>query len=493
MSTKLSSQGLPVKVGSVTLMTPGLEGQATSHAPGSHGMRSAEAATNEFNAAQANTNLQVQETIEITNAREVPAPTAFTRSTTFGEPAVQVEVPDPGKKWGQVVLHTDQGGVMTWHLAVDNNNKVVSTRGRGTRTYLIRRQVVPSLDVGQTRGITTAIGKKIIKVLVFPLLDPLIGEVSSFFASRWETKRRPYRMRQFSPDDYQSASPPLVDDAGWERLGQGRALLIVHGTFSQTHSGFAGFSPQVVQDLNQIYGGRVFAFDHPTISEDPTENAKKFVEMLPQESKLDIDIICHSRGGLVSRALAEKQGELSVGARTLTVRRIVFVATPNAGTVLTDSKYLGSLVDRYTNLLNFFPDTGLIDVLDAIITVVKQLAVAAYGGLDGLQSMLPGGAYLADLNSGGGAVSTDYYAMASNYEPQPGALREFLRDQLADKIFKAENDLIVPTSGVFAANGDGKFPISNHFVFSAQEYVQHGGFFANQKACQKMQEWLSAQ
>jgi hypothetical protein len=56
---------------------------------------------------------------------------------------------------------------------------------------------------------------------------------------------------------------------------------------------------------------------------------------------------------------------------------VVFVAGPNAGTVLADAEHLGDLVDRYTNLLAFFPDNGVTDVLEAVITVVTQLAVAA--------------------------------------------------------------------------------------------------------------------
>ena len=57
--------------------------------------------------------------------------------------------------------------------------------------------------------------------------------------------------------------------------------------------------------------------------------------------------------------------------------RVVFVAGPNAGTILADADHLGDLVDRYTNLLAFFPDNEVTDVLEGVITVVKQLAVGA--------------------------------------------------------------------------------------------------------------------
>ena len=63
---------------------------------------------------------------------------------------------------------------------------------------------------------------------------------------------------------------------------------------------------------------------------------------------------------------------------------MIFVGTPNAGTILADGKYMGDLVDGYTNLLNFFPTNGVTDVLGAVIDTVKHLAVGATDRLVGL-------------------------------------------------------------------------------------------------------------
>lgn len=121
---------------------------------------------------------------------------------------------------------------------------------------------------------------------------------------------------------------------------------MVHGTLSRAHTAFVRLPQELVADLHRRYDGRVFAFDHYTLSEDPRQNVDWFIEQLPESIKLDLDIVCHSRGGLVSRVLTERQSELSLGSRTLNVNRLVFVATPNTGTVLTDAKHLGDLVDR---------------------------------------------------------------------------------------------------------------------------------------------------
>jgi pimeloyl-ACP methyl ester carboxylesterase len=266
---------------------------------------------------------------------------------------------------------------------------------------------------------------------------------------------------------------------------------MVHGTFSRTDAAFGDLPREYVQTISRNYEGRVISFDHPTLSEDPKENAEWFVRSLPQKADLQFDVVCHSRGGLVSRVLAERQSQLSIGARKLTIRKVIFVATPNAGTALTDTDHVGDFLDSYTNLLTFFPSTGVTDVLEAIITVLKQFAVATVEGLPGLQSMLPDGEFLRGMNSGR-KDETRYFALASNFEPANSGLKAYAEDRLMDAIFKSENDLVVPTAGVYEKNGSDFFPITEKQVFSADAGIPHTGFFANEPAREKILGWLSA-
>ena len=74
----------------------------------------------------------------------------------------------------------------------------------------------------------------------------------------WEKHYRPYRIRSFTPDSYLGL-PPADDHIDWSQLGQGRALLMIHGTGSQAHTGFAGLPRTYLEDLHRAYGGRVFA------------------------------------------------------------------------------------------------------------------------------------------------------------------------------------------------------------------------------------------
>ena len=481
--TALDAAGGDVKLGTITLRTRGLDGEARVLPPAAFSARtrSAEGTTDALTAVLAGEHVGTQQSFEIQGAR--------TRSLAAAEPTIELEVPDPGPEAGQFVLYTDESGVTTWQFAEPGGQRTRSL-GPSTRRYVIHHAAPATPEGAATRGLVSAVGKKLIKVLVFPLIDPLIGQVSETFAERWEAKKRPYGLRPFTPADYRAPDTPALGTDDWRRLGAGRSLLFVHGTFSRAHSAFGGLSADTLTELHRRYGGRVFAFDHFTLSHDPRRNVEWLLAHLPDDASLDLDIVCHSRGGLVSRMLAEKQSAFSLGARSLRVGSVVFVASPNAGTHLADPEHMGTLVDTYTNLLNFIPDNPVTDVLDGVVTVAKQLAVGALGGLGGLQSMRPGGAFQQWLNAQNGHGDTAYFALGADFTPSQHGFREWVKDRLMDGVFGAENDLVVPTAGVYEANGSGFFPIEERHVFPADAAISHTGFFQHADAQAKLLAWL---
>jgi pimeloyl-ACP methyl ester carboxylesterase len=493
MATLLKSNGNPVQVGSVTLQTPGLEGVATSHRPGSAEMRSAEEMTAALEQALSRQNVRSQETIEIASAREVPLAGEATRATQFGEPAIVAQVPDPGDQFGQFVLYVDESGVITWNFAQKPAGAVDASRGLGKRTYVIPRAVAPTSGKAETRGLIGSVGRKLLKVLVFPLIDPVLGKVGDFFAQRWEQKNRKYRIRSFTPSDFRSGDVPSWDPSQWAGLGKGRSLLFVHGTFSTTDSAFFQLPAEFITTLVDKYQGRVFAFDHFTLSDLPTRNVDWFLKQIPDGTTLDVDIICHSRGGLVSRVLAERSS--SITGSPVQVKRIVFVGTPNAGTILTDARFMGGFLDSYTNILNhvlnLLPETGIVDVIEMIIAVAKQLSVDTLAGLEGLEAMLPGGEFLKALNVTATKGDKKYFAIASNFEPlENSGLRMYAAGRLTKQIFKTQNDLVVPTAGVYDSNGSDLFPIHDTHLFGPSDGVDHCSYFGNQTARDKIKAWL---
>ena len=350
-------------------------------------------------------------------------------------------------------------------------------------------------DTGGTtgsRGIVGLLGKKFLKELVFPLIDPVLGEVSATFAHRLEQKRSPYRLRSFTPDDYALETASAIDPDAWSRLASGRALLMVHGTFSRAHLAFGALPKDYVEALHRLYGGRVFAFDHFTLSHDPKENVRWFLSQLPEGADLTLDIVSHSRGGLVSRVLSEKQAEFSLGSRRLRIGNVVFVGSPSAGTALADPEHMGTVLDVFTNLLNVLPDTGVIEVMTMIVEVAKQVAVGALGGLVGLQSMRPNGEFTKWMNAGTRAGDTKYFAVASNVTPTEPGLRHFALSRGLNRILQGPNDFVVPTDGVFGANGSGFFPIDDRLVLEGGDAAAHTAYFADARVRERIMGWLSA-
>jgi hypothetical protein len=488
VSERLQPNGNPITIEGIKIQTPGLSGRVDAYLPGEAGARAASGWTDALAEAFEGQHVETQLILELSDTYEEPdAAPAGTRATHYDEAAMVLEVPDPGVEWGQILVYTDESGVTTWSYPRDDAGDLDTTRGGAIRTYVIPRAVAPDTDAGTGRGAFGAIAKKIIGIVVFPLLDPVFGLVGEFFARRWEEAKRPYRFRSFTEANHGS---PDADPPDWDLLGSGRSLLMVHGTFSRAHAGFGGFSESFVGDLHDIYGGRVFAFDHFTLCDDPRDNVAWFVEHLPQGINLDLDIICHSRGGLVSRVLAERIDEFDLGDRRIEVDKVIFGAAPNNGTILTNAKYMGDFVDSYTNLINFVPTNFVTDALDAVITVAKLVSTGVLNGLDGLQSMRPEGDFLAGLNTG-----TDergrYFALSSDFEPTNAGWQRYAADRLMDKIFKEPNDLVVPAASPYQGNGSDRFPITARLEFGAEAGVDHSGYFANTAARKKMLGWLT--
>ena len=487
----LNPDGLPVQVGTVSITSPGLVGIVEVLQPQAPGTRGAELTTEDFLASLARNGVEEDLTVEISDHREL---TATTGSRAAGGPDdIVVELTDPGRSFGQVVLYTAEDGSMSWHLA-DQTAPAGTTRGGGTLTYRIPRDIVPSPAPADTasRGLLGAVGKKLIKVLVFRLLDDALQAGANRFARRFEEQHRPHLLRPFTPGDYTAATAGALDDAALRSMADGPALLFVHGTASSSSNGFGHLPPDVFRTLYDRYGGRVLAFDHPTISVTPTENVQWLADRLQVlgDRRLNLDVVSHSRGGLVARNLTEHPELLGGRAN---VDRLIMVATPNAGTALADPDHLLQLLNRLTSLLQLVPSNGVTDVLDIVLAVLKQVAVGVFKGLDGLMAMNPTGDYLTTYLNTPSSASARYFAVASNFEPPHGSsLLRIARDGVTDLVFgRAGNDLVVPTDGVFTVPGASSFPIAAPVLFAAAAGVDHSSYWPQQNFTSALLEWLA--
>ncbi len=510
-----------VSLGSnVALIAPGLKGEARLLAGALGDVRAAEESSDLLDEALARADMRGLRTIEI-RAAQVPTPPAAELRDARGDDALMLEVPDLGDDAEQVVLSVDEAGAMTWHFATDvdtvedvddvpvraQTGGAGTMRGAQTRRFVINRRVpiTDDHDVGTHRALFGALGRKLLKVLVFPVTDALLNKPARVLAERWEENNRAYGLRRFTPDNYRMPTATVAernalaltpDDAS--ALTDGRALLFVHGTFSTAHGAFHDMPPELMQELHQRYNGRVFAFNHFSLSHDPLENVRRFSTMLQHvlpSGTLDVDIVAHSRGGLVARTLADGSDAFGLDTSRLKVHRAVFAGVPNQGTPLAKPAHMVDMIDRLTTGLNVVPAGGVADILEGLLIAVKIIGHGALKALSGLRSMDPDGEFLRTLNKPG-RRHDGFLAIAADYEPRDSGLKSLVgraADSVVDRVFEqAGNDLVVPERSVYDVNGCDSFPIADErcLRLPSSAGIMHTGMFGHPEVTARLRDWL---
>lgn len=263
-----------------------------------------------------------------------------------------------------------------------------------------------------------------------------------------------------------------------------KVLLFIHGTFSNNES-------LLTDGLNTVAEGRallaaaekrydlVLGFDHHTLSVSPVMNAFDLAALL-RPAPASVDIVCHSRGGLVTRWFCE--GFAPAGLK----RRAVLVASPIGGTSFAAAENLPRSLNLLTNISNvlrvgsfFIAASGLMRVLASVIGNTRSVdaAISLIPGLKA-QSRVRDNPELLRLQHNTGDVDYGlatgdirYFAVTGNFEPQ-GSGWEFLRwfrqpkeqlvDWMTDRIFPGDNDLVVDTDSMRMA-GASPLEVAHHY------------------------------
>ncbi|KJD31412.1 hypothetical protein PK35_14990 [Tamlana nanhaiensis] len=267
-------------------------------------------------------------------------------------------------------------------------------------------------------------------------------------------------------------------------------LLFIHGTLSTTFDAFQKLNSNngAWQNLVELYGDRIWALEHHTLSVSPLQNALDFLNDCPKNCT--IDIISHSRGGLVADILAkcdyrnqvtgfhdseiailktpeektnrELMAEINRLAKTkkLKVNKVVRVAAPASGTTI-----LSRRTDHYFNLIlnaasmafgitNPFYHSLKAFLLD-IISHKDNPEV-----LPGLNSMMPESLFQKMMNISATTVESELYTIAGDSDIS-GLNLHSLKVILANLFYQGANDLVVDTNrmmhGVTRTNGMYKF------------------------------------
>ncbi|OBH16039.1 hypothetical protein [Mycobacterium sp. E3247] len=472
----------------IFVQAPGLVGTVELLEPRLLGTRAGEErATAALSSALERQQFTTMHSLEI-NAQPVIGPAAPVRRGPDERPLLSIEVPDIGPEQPQVAMLADEQGIITWHFAQ-------TSAVPGTVQFEVPADTVttgPTAATGEQRGLVYMIGKKLLSVLVFPLMAAGAQALAEHLAKSWEESHRKAALRLFSgPDDCATVTP--VEAQSWDRLASGPALLFIHGTCSTSQGGFGALDSGVWGQLNYRYGGRLFAYDHPTLSVDPLANVDALAGLIPPGMRFDVDIIAHSRGGLVARTIACAGND---GSFPLHVNKIVHVGVPNAGTALANVERHSQFVDRLSTLLNLAPDGPLsvvADILDGVLTIVKIIGCNGIGSLPGLHAMDPASGWLSALGAKPFPPFAGY-AIDADFEPVGGLLKLVrVPDGIADLVFGlAPNDIVVPAGGVYDAGTALGFPIPRERTvsFAKDEHVWHCAYFGQQKTGSALLRWL---
>jgi hypothetical protein len=300
----------------------------------------------------------------------------------------------------------------------------------------------------------------------------------------------------------------------------GRTLLFVHGTFSNATNMLGEFeaTDKGVRFLGAATSGakqydNVVFFEHATLAVSPVINALELGRFFANASG-QIDVIAHSRGGLVVRWWLEAFGKsLSIQA----VVRAVLVGSPLRGTSLAAPDKLQGVLSLLSNIGSFAQATlDLAGPANPFIWVagkLVQVVVSATGALartplvDGLVALVPGlaGQSAVDNNHeinrlrlGPCAVDPSYYAVQSNFETaNPGwkfwqnfrAMRA--GDLAADAVFKGPNDLVVDTKSMIDLGVPNLQLADQPCDFGKSDTVWHCNYFRQPRTIDYITEKLA--
>ncbi len=294
-------------------------------------------------------------------------------------------------------------------------------------------------------------------------------------------------------------------------------LVFIHGTFSNSASGFGDLwsqHPQRIRALFEHYGDkRIYALDHPTLTQSPVLNALALAQALPQDAR--VHLLTHSRGGLVAEVLAraasgaaaiddelnaildsakndaslgdEARNRLSVELkvlraeltpladllhhRSVRVERVVRVACPARGTLLASGK-----LDAYLSVVKWTLSLAGVPVLPEIVDFLAAVAQnrTDVNTLPGLAAQIPGSALIQWLHAGLEPVAGELRVVAGDVKADSPIA--WLKTLLADGFYWTDNDFVVQTSSMYGGApraGGASFLLDRGGDVSHTRYFHH--------------------
>ena len=442
---------------------------------------------------------------------------------------ITVEVAEPE----DAVLLLEQDGVYTWRYPAEEKTEVRGATRRGPVVVPAARVLVFDVDLGsavpgapQQRGVRGPVGDFIqgrVRAWVLKFAArAAVGQLMKFLERN--TRRGLVVMGSSDPTRWERVEDLAAVSLPRDRPA--RVLLFVHGTFSSTLGSFGalGAADWGRSFLDAARGAYdlVLGYDHPTLSDDPLENAADLLARLERGRPAHppvVDAVSFSRGALVLRSLIEYLLPASpLGAR---VRRAVFVGGTNGGTELAESRNWKRLADLYTNLavagckaVGFLAPGSQVatlileESLQALGALVKYLAAAALDerGIPGLAAMSPRGDFVTKINAaqpGQPGVADSFYCVVTSdldieligrdqasARELPQRLVQWILDGLADGLMREANDLVVHTASMSQIDAATGVFVKDRLDFGRNPHVYHTIYFTRPEVAGALARWL---
>ena len=161
-----------------------------------------------------------------------------------------------------------------------------------------------------------------------------------------------------------------------------KTLLMLHGTFSSTNGSFGAITRkgreswmQAIAMSHQRYQ-QVLAFNHETVLDSLAVNEDELNSFLGSKLSKPVDIITHSRGGLLGKHLA-------IQGKNVQVDRAALCACANGVGYF-------NILNNISWLLTILARAGKYSTIGSLAIVLAQHSVKFVASLDGLKPMMPG-------------------------------------------------------------------------------------------------------
>lgn len=388
-------------------------------------------------------------------------------------------------------------GVLEWEFGPSLRRATSGTRRMAGR--------LPSESVAEP-------GAEVIDQVTFEELQPnqvtkVIDKVDRWLTPlAWEAKAlRPEGLRVIVKDGGGFKLGPRFS-GGKAALHRKKVFLFIHGTASNCDKNLTELSAhddglQLLTAFSKHYDV-MLGFDHPTLGTTPLLNAIDLDRQLglhDSNMPASIDIVTHSRGGIVSRWFLEQLCPPGVRAH------VVLLGCPISGTSLAAPANIKRLLDLFTNIAHAAGGAASFVPFLSFATALTEIMAAAFSFMaktpapDLLLNLLPGLAAQQRAGNNGellrlrrpAGAGCEYHAVTANFEPpkigwnflkafnKPGAR---VLDTVADYLFAGPNDLVVDTNSMTMLD-DARAVRESRVLRFKGDTVHHCNYLSQPETC----------